>query len=141
MNTPASIFPSRALAFAAYFAALGFLVYQLTVQTMLVPLSDFVGADLGVSAMEMTVISAAFLATYACMQIPAGVLLDRFGAVVSRDNLSRTGWPMGAPGRNALDVHMLRLRRRIAPLGLAIRTVRSRGYLLEAGELQMVQPA
>jgi hypothetical protein len=69
------------------------------------------------------------------------VLLDRFGAVVSRDNLSRTGWPMGAPGRNALDVHMLRLRRRIAPLGLAIRTVRSRGYLLEAGELQMVQPA
>jgi hypothetical protein len=68
-------------------------------------------------------------------------LLDRFGAVVSRDNLSRTGWPMGAPGRNALDVHMLRLRRRIAPLGLAIRTVRSRGYLLEAGELQMVQPA
>jgi hypothetical protein len=68
-------------------------------------------------------------------------LLDRFGAVVSRDNLSRTGWPTGAPGRNALDVHMLRLRRRIAPLGLAIRTVRSRGYLLEAGELQMVQPA
>lgn len=68
-------------------------------------------------------------------------LLDRFGAVVSRDILSRTGWPTGAPGRNALDVHMLRLRRRIAPLGLAIRTVRSRGYLLEAGELQMVQPA
>ena len=68
-------------------------------------------------------------------------LLDRFGAVVSRDNLSRSGWPTGAPGRNALDVHMLRLRRRIAPLGLAIRTVRSRGYLLEAGDLQIVQPA
>lgn len=68
-------------------------------------------------------------------------LLDRFGAVVSRENLSRSGWPTGAPGRNALDVHMLRLRRRIAPLGLAIRTVRSRGYLLEAGDLQMVQPA
>ena len=68
-------------------------------------------------------------------------LLDRFGAVVSRDNLSRNGWPTGAPGRNALDVHMLRLRRRIAPLGLAIRTVRSRGYLLEAGEFEMVQPA
>ena len=68
-------------------------------------------------------------------------LLDRFGAVVSRENLSRSGWPSGAPGRNALDVHMLRLRRRISPLGLAIRTVRSRGYLLEAGEFQMVQPA
>lgn len=68
-------------------------------------------------------------------------LLDRFGAVVSRDQLTRSGWPTGAPGRNALDVHMLRLRRRIAPLGLAIRTVRSRGYLLEGGDLQVVQPA
>jgi lactoylglutathione lyase len=60
-------------------------------------------------------------------------LLDRFGAVVSRDALSRSGWPAGAPGRNALDVHVLRLRRRIAPLGVVIKTVRSRGYLLERG--------
>ena len=58
-------------------------------------------------------------------------LLERFGAVVSREILSRAGWPDGAPGRNALDVHVLRLRRRIGPLGLVIRTVRSRGYLLE----------
>ena len=36
------------------------------------------------------------------------------------------------PTRNALDVHILRLRRRIAELGLEIRTVRSRGYLLQA---------
>jgi DNA-binding response OmpR family regulator len=60
-------------------------------------------------------------------------LLDRLGAVVSRDSLGRAGWPQGAPGRNALDVHMLRLRRRLGPVGLAIRTVRSRGYLLERG--------
>jgi len=59
-------------------------------------------------------------------------LLGRFGAVVSRDALSQAGWPEGAPGRNALDVHVLRLRRRLAPLSLVIRTVRSRGYLLEA---------
>jgi DNA-binding winged helix-turn-helix (wHTH) protein len=59
-------------------------------------------------------------------------LIARFGAVVSRDQLARNGWPEGAPGRNALDVHVLRLRRRIAPLGLAIKTVRSRGYLLES---------
>lgn len=58
-------------------------------------------------------------------------LLDRYGAVVSRDALGRAGWPAGAPGRNALDVHMLRLWRRLSPLALAIRTVRSRGYLLE----------
>lgn len=61
-------------------------------------------------------------------------LLDRWGAVVSRDALSRAGWPDGAPGRNALDVHVLRLRRRLDPLGLVIRTVRSRGYVLEASD-------
>lgn len=58
-------------------------------------------------------------------------LLDRIGAVVSREQLAKSGWPSGAPGRNALDVHMLRLRRRIAEIGLVIKTVRSRGYLLE----------
>lgn len=64
-----------------------------------------------------------------------GALLERFGAVVSRDALARAGWPDGAPGRNALDVHVLRLRRRLDPLGLAIRTVRSRGYVLETSDL------
>jgi len=52
-------------------------------------------------------------------------------AAVSREALARAGWPAGAPGRNALDVHVVRLRRRLAAVGLAIRTVRSRGYLLE----------
>jgi len=60
-----------------------------------------------------------------------GALLERLGAVTSRDLLIRAGWPSGAPGRNALDVHVLRLRRRLQPVGLAIKTVRSRGYLLE----------
>jgi hypothetical protein len=58
-------------------------------------------------------------------------LVDRCGAVVQREQLAAAGWPAGAPGRNALDVHVLRLRRRVAPVGLAIRTIRSRGYLLE----------
>lgn len=59
-------------------------------------------------------------------------LVERFGAVVGREALARAGWPEGAPGRNALDVHVLRLRRRLAVVGLSIKTVRSRGYLLEA---------
>jgi len=62
----------------------------------------------------------------------AGGLVERFGAVVGRDALAKRAWPKGAPTRNALDVHVLRLRRRIAPLGLEVRTVRSRGYLLQA---------
>jgi hypothetical protein len=61
-------------------------------------------------------------------------MTERFGAVVGRDHLARRAWPGGAPTRNALDVHILRLRRRIAPLGLEVRTVRSRGYLLQAGD-------
>ena len=61
----------------------------------------------------------------------ADALLQRLGAVTSRELLIRAGWPDGSPGRNALDVHVLRLRRRLAPVGLAIRTVRSRGYLME----------
>jgi DNA-binding response OmpR family regulator len=62
----------------------------------------------------------------------ARALTEHFGAVTARDALVRVGWPEVAPGRNSLDVHMLRLRRRIEPIGLSVRTVRSRGYLLEA---------
>src|SRR5262249_49840085 len=61
----------------------------------------------------------------------AAALVDRFGAVVGRDTLARRAWTGGNPTRNALDVHMLRLRRRIAPLGLEVRTVRARGYVLQ----------
>ena len=59
-------------------------------------------------------------------------MIDRYRTVVSRDALGRAGWPSGGSSRrNALDVHVLRLRRRVAPVGLVIQTVRSRGYLLE----------
>jgi DNA-binding response OmpR family regulator len=64
----------------------------------------------------------------------AAALVDRFGAVVGRDTLLRRAWPGGSPTRNALDVHMLRLRRRISSLGLEVRTVRARGYLLQAAQ-------
>ena len=61
----------------------------------------------------------------------AMALIERPSAVVSRETLARAGWPGETATRNALDVHMLRLRRRIEPLGLSIRTVRSRGYVLD----------
>jgi len=64
----------------------------------------------------------------------AAMFIGRFGAVVTRDTLADRAWPAGVPTRNALDVHVLRLRRRIAPLGLEIRTVRSRGYLMQSRE-------
>jgi len=61
----------------------------------------------------------------------ATALTSRFASVVRREVLTTAGWPDVAPTRNALDVHVLRLRRRLEPLDLVIRTVRSRGYLLE----------
>lgn len=60
------------------------------------------------------------------------LLLKNLGGVVSREDLADAAWPGEEAARNALDVRILRLRRRIAPLGLTVRTVRSQGYLLEA---------
>lgn len=57
-------------------------------------------------------------------------LIEQFGVVVSRETLIESGWGGGETDRNTLDVQIVRLRRRIAPLGLEIGTVRSRGYLL-----------
>ena len=58
---------------------------------------------------------------------------------VRRGRVTRGARPRraGRAGRRAatrLDVHVLRLRRRLSPLRLAIRTVRSRGYLLERSD-------
>ncbi|MEM7275032.1 MAG: helix-turn-helix domain-containing protein [Actinomycetota bacterium] len=60
------------------------------------------------------------------------VLLSKFGKVADRQSLLAAGWPGETPSRNLLDVHLHRLRRRIDPVGLQIRTVRKRGYVLEA---------
>ena len=59
-------------------------------------------------------------------------LVRDFGQTVDRDELTEClpDRPIRA-SRNALDLHILRLRKRVAPVGLGIRTVWGRGYLLE----------
>jgi DNA-binding winged helix-turn-helix (wHTH) protein len=59
-------------------------------------------------------------------------LIRQFEALVPRDEL-RDCLPDRTTGcsRNALDLHIMRLRRRIRPLGLVIQTVRGRGYMLQ----------
>jgi biotin operon repressor len=59
-------------------------------------------------------------------------LTRQFGSLVPRQIL-RDCLPErpGGVSRNALDLHIMRLRRRIRPLGLVVRNVRGRGYLLE----------
>jgi DNA-binding response OmpR family regulator len=59
------------------------------------------------------------------------VLTGRFGEVVSRDELLAAGWPDEHPSDAALRVHLTRLRRDIAPLGLEIATVRGFGHVLQ----------
>jgi DNA-binding response OmpR family regulator len=63
-----------------------------------------------------------------------GPLLEYFGALVSRDELLNAAWPDAHPSPNQLDVHILRLRRRLEPTGLRLRTLRTRGYSLDHSE-------
>ena len=58
-------------------------------------------------------------------------LLERDGSVVTRRELNAACWKEGTPGERAVDARLPRLRVRIAPLGMTIRTIRSRGFLLE----------
>jgi DNA-binding response OmpR family regulator len=62
----------------------------------------------------------------------AGALVERFGRVVSAATLVRAAWPEGTSSRGTLDVRISRLRRRLVGLDLVIRTVRQRGWMLEA---------
>ena len=70
----------------------------------------------------------------------AGVLASSFGDVVTEADLGRGGWPAARPGDaprwgpNTLRVHLTRLRRRVAPLGLEIRSIRSRGFVMQTAE-------
>jgi two-component system OmpR family response regulator len=62
----------------------------------------------------------------------AEVLLEHFGEVVGDEALLAQGWPDERPTFTALRVQLMRLRRRVSTLGLEIKTVRGRGYVLQA---------
>ncbi|WP_026411116.1 helix-turn-helix domain-containing protein [Actinomadura oligospora] len=63
------------------------------------------------------------------------LLIKRFGGIAAREelraHLSEDGHEAS---RNALDLHIKRIRRRVRPLGLTIRTAWGRGYVLEADD-------
>lgn len=60
------------------------------------------------------------------------ILLLRAGRVVSKEHLAESlyGWD-DEVGENAIEVGIHRLRRKLEPAGINIRTVRGLGYLLE----------
>ncbi|WP_225826532.1 helix-turn-helix domain-containing protein [Streptomyces naphthomycinicus] len=63
------------------------------------------------------------------------VLVDNFGELVAHEDLQRRVAVRGRPdpSRNAMHIQMMRVRRRIASLGLAVTTVWGRGYVPEPG--------
>ena len=69
-----------------------------------------------------------------CSEAIVQILLDYYPSPVPRTDLVDQVWPVDAPSRNAVDLQMLRLRRRIEALGLRIRTVTGKGYLLHPVE-------
>jgi DNA-binding response OmpR family regulator len=61
------------------------------------------------------------------------LLLQRVGRVVSKEQLMEHmyGWDNDV-SPNAIEVFIHRLRKRLEPYGVGIRTIRGLGYLLEA---------
>ena len=71
----------------------------------------------------------------------AEVLVERFGRVVGATSLVRAAWPEGTSSRGTLDVRISRLRRRLGPLGLTLRTVRQRGWMLDVADPDALKDA
>ncbi|MEU3723188.1 winged helix-turn-helix domain-containing protein [Streptomyces sp. NPDC031705] len=61
-------------------------------------------------------------------------LAESFSKVVPREILLEALSRTSQPSRNALDLHIMRIRRRVNPLGLGLRTVWGRGYVLEPAD-------
>jgi two-component system response regulator RegX3 len=59
-------------------------------------------------------------------------LLAHIGEVVLRDDLTGAAWPGKRVKDGTLSVSMRRVRSRIEPLGVAITTVRGRGFVISA---------
>jgi hypothetical protein len=60
----------------------------------------------------------------------AEVLVECFGTLASEQEFLLRAWPDGDGSPTSLRVHVHRLRKRLAPLGLAITSVRGRGYIM-----------
>jgi DNA-binding response OmpR family regulator len=94
---------------------LGKLSFDTTTQQVFVE-----GREVGFSSREREVLS---------------MLLHRAGKVISKQALttSISSWEMDI-GSNAVEVYIHRLRKKLEPEGISIRTVRGLGYLIEASD-------
>ena len=71
---------SQRTAWIAWAAAALFLVYQIMLQNSFSSMQGDIGRDLKLGASDISLVASIFFLTYALMQIPAGILIDRFGS-------------------------------------------------------------
>lgn len=70
----------------------------------------------------------------------ARALIDRTDRLVGRGELLTAAWPEAeVDDRRMLDSLVRRLNRRVAPLGVAVHTIRGAGFLLDMGSLAVTQ--
>ena len=69
---------TKIVSWAAWAAATFFVLYQLATQNSIGAMKTAMGQDLSMSMMELGIVSATFLFVYAAMQLPAGMMLDRY---------------------------------------------------------------
>ncbi len=79
IEEPANRQFSQLYAWISWLVAASFLIYQVCAQNAFAPLQDQLKTDLQLADAQVAIISSAFFISYALMQIPAGVLIDRFG--------------------------------------------------------------
>lgn len=83
-----------------------------------------------------------------CHRGGAAVMLSELEAVlleallgtpglISRAQLQQAVWPDGAPSARSLDNLVFRLRRRLETLGVAVRSARGRGFVIEVDGRQL----
>jgi len=71
--------PSQVQAWIIWASATMLSVYQLAIQIGFGSLQAAIGRDIKLSIVESAVVSGSFLVSYSLMQLPAGLLLDRYG--------------------------------------------------------------
>ncbi len=97
----------------AWGAATVFVLYQLATQNSVAAMEQAMETDLSISQLQVGIVSATFLFVYALMQLPAGLLLDRYrprlllppaalGVALSSWLLSLAGGFWGAVAARAL---------------------------------------
>ena len=78
-NATHPLLPTKKIGLLAFGAMLLLYFYQQTIENSYAPLRPEIAQDLGLSTLQTAFISTAFLIAFAVVQIPAGLLIDRFG--------------------------------------------------------------